>query len=82
MKTNLVTFQIESFHGSDRIASAINVDGTLFGVTRNGDYGRIEIEQSGKCSFVLLSTSKHVSGYLPTPRVVPQLKLESTKTAQ
>lgn len=61
-----VAFQIGSFYNGiviDDISSSISIDGKLFAIIRNGEFGRVEIEEGSKISFVPLSKSKFESLY-------------------
>lgn len=53
-----IAFQIGSFLDAEEINRLINIDGDLF-VMVNGDFGRLEIGESGRCSFSTLCESKH-----------------------
>lgn len=51
-------FQFVIAYGQ-RMSSLINIDGELFATEKNGDFGRVELDQSGICTFRLLCESKH-----------------------
>lgn len=55
------TFQIGSFNGSRRITSGINVNGEIFVVTSDGNFGKININECAKYSFVSLAKLDIVS---------------------
>lgn len=57
----LKTFQIGSFKDSALITNAIEVDGELVGIMRNGQFGKVVFNENGDCSFVPLSKLKHHS---------------------
>lgn len=57
-------FQIGSVDGSANITDAINIDGKLFAIWSTGQYARIDINESGKCSFALIAISKYKYKYL------------------
>lgn len=59
-----VAFQIGSLEGSDHISDAINVDGKFLAIKKNGTFGRVEVDESGKCSFISLGKSKYKSSFL------------------
>lgn len=63
IKTNFINisfpFQVGSFDVSRQITSGVNINGKIFGIMSNGNFGRIEIDDNGKCLFVLLSKSEY-----------------------
>lgn len=52
-------FQIAWFDDGGKITNLLTIDGDLFAMKVNGDFGRVVIGQSDQCSFSPLCEQKH-----------------------
>lgn len=53
-----IAFQIGPFDGSRLVTSTIKIDGEIYAIMRNGEFGKIENYGSGKCTFTPLAYLK------------------------
>lgn len=59
-RLSFVAFQIGRFHASNLITRPINIDGKLFAIMTNGEFGRIEIDENhSQVLFVPLGKAKY-----------------------
>lgn len=56
-----VSFQMTPFVDSNRITCSIDCDGELFAMLTDGTFGRVNISDIDKCSFVPICNSKNES---------------------
>lgn len=63
-KTNSIKltshFRLVHLIGSGQIRTAINIDEEIFATKGTGEFGRINFDGSGKCSFLAMSQSTFV----------------------
>lgn len=64
-QTNTVKmeFQVRSFNECAYITSAIEIEGKILAVMRNGKIGQIKFDENGACSFAMICTSKYASTF-------------------
>lgn len=57
-------FQVGSFNGSSSISNAIEINGGIFVIMKNGIFGQIKFDENDGISFVVLNKLENESEYL------------------